>query len=88
MSSGLRAISSSGGRMPVAMVNTPKATQAERQLKASISIAAAKGSRPSPTPCTAPNHANAMGRRRMNQLLMAVVVPSSRGLENTARPGT
>ena len=74
--------------MPVARVNTPRATQAERHSKASISIAAAKGSSPKPTPWTAPNHARAMGRRRMNQLLMAVVVPSSKGLEKTARPGT
>ena len=29
-----------------------------------------------------------MGLRRMNQLLTAVEVPNSSGLENTARPGT
>ena len=88
ISSGRRAISSSGGRTPVATVNTPSATQADCQPKPSISMAAASGRSPSPTPCTAPNQAKAMGRRRMNQLLMAVVVPSSSGLENTARPGT
>ena len=29
-----------------------------------------------------------MALRRMNQLLTAVDVPNSKGLENTARPGT
>ena len=70
------------------MVNTPSETHAERQPRLPMSRAAASGSNPSPTPCVAPNNAMAMGRRRMNQLLMAVVVPSSKGLENTARPGT
>ena len=41
-----------------------------------------------PSPSMIPIYARAMGRRRMNQLLTAVEAPSSRGLENTARPGT
>jgi hypothetical protein len=74
--------------MPELMVNIPMASQAVRQPQPLISTCAINGNIVRPMPWMIPIKANAIGRRRMNQLLTAVDVPNSNGLENTARPGT
>ena len=74
--------------LPELMVNMPRASQAVRQPHPLIRTWAIKGNMVRPMPWMIPMRANAIGLRRMNQLLTAVDVPSSNGLENTARPGT
>ena len=74
--------------MPMASVAAPNVTQAVRHPQPVISNAAIIGRTVSPIPWRAPNRAKASGRRRTNQLEIAVEVPSSKGLEKTALPGT
>ena len=74
--------------MPMASVAVPNVTQAVRHPQPVISNPAISGRTVSPIPWSAPNRAKASGRRRTNQLEIAVEVPSSNGLEKTALPGT
>ena len=88
MSSGLRDMKISGGKTPTAKVKSPMATQAVRQPHPPMISWAARGMTARPAPLDIASMANPRGRRRMNQLLMAVGILSSSGPAKTIRPGT
>ncbi len=88
MSSGRRAISSSGGNTPMANVYNPNEAQLTRQPQPTMMNWATSGIIARPVPCPMLSKEKAKRRRRTNQLLMVTDVPNSNGHAKTARPGT
>ena len=86
MSSGRRRISSRAGRTATPRVYRPRDIHATRQSQATMIRCATKGIRANPVPWEPFSRPRAAGRRRMNQLLTAVEVPSSRGLAKDILP--
>ena len=74
--------------MPTTKVKMPSHAQALRQPQPPMRKSATSGMAARPVLWLTVSRNRARGRRRMNQLLMAVVVPSSRGLAKAIRPGT
>ena len=87
MSSGLLAISNREGSTPMANVNIPRKVHAVRHPHSPMIICAVSGIIARPAPFAIVSTANPSGLRLINQLLIAVGRPSSRGPENIILPG-
>ena len=88
ISSGRLEMNRNGGITPSANVKRPRTSQVVRQSHPVIMNWAARGMIVSPAPLAKLSAASPKGRRRINQLLIVVGTPSSRGPEKIIRPGT